>query len=38
LQDLTALTCPTPSISTILGVFTPNSQIQICTFFSVLLL
>jgi hypothetical protein len=33
LQDLTALTCPTPSISTSLGVFTPNSQIQICTFF-----
>jgi hypothetical protein len=33
LQDLTALTCPTPSISTSLGVFTPNSQIQICTVF-----
>jgi hypothetical protein len=33
LQDVTALTCPTPSISTSLGVFTPNSQIQICTFF-----
>jgi hypothetical protein len=33
LQDLTALMCPTPSISTSLGVFTPNSQIQICTFF-----
>jgi hypothetical protein len=32
LQDLTALTCPTPSTSTSLGVFTPNSQIQICTF------
>jgi hypothetical protein len=33
LKDLTALTCPTPSISTSLDVFTPNSQIQICTFF-----
>jgi hypothetical protein len=33
LQDLTALTCPTPFTSTSLGVFTPNSQIQICTFF-----
>jgi hypothetical protein len=33
LQDLTTLTCPTPSISTSLGVFTLNSQIQICTFF-----
>jgi hypothetical protein len=33
LQDLMALTCPTPSTSTSLGVFTPNSQIQICTFF-----
>jgi hypothetical protein len=37
LQDLTLLTCPTPSISISLGVFIPNSQIQICTFFVLLL-
>jgi hypothetical protein len=33
LQDLMALTCLTPFISTSLGVFTPNSQLQICIFF-----
>jgi hypothetical protein len=37
LQDLTTLTCPTPSTLTSLGIFTPNSQIQMCTFFVLLL-
>jgi hypothetical protein len=36
LQDLTALTCLTPFISTNLGVFTPNSQLHICIFFYTL--
>jgi hypothetical protein len=33
LQDLTTLTCLTLFISTSLGVFTLNSQLQICIFF-----
>jgi hypothetical protein len=36
LQDLTALTCLTLFISTSLGVFTLNSQLQICIFFYTL--